>query len=85
MATKKIEMAMAAEGKGTLGKADDDEPLFILRAQDRFAPMIVDEWAERVSWATPHGQPTPPKVSEARLLAQKMRDWQTTHHSKVPD
>ncbi len=39
---KKEELADGA--KGCLGKAGDDEMLFILRAQDITSPIIVLEW-----------------------------------------
>jgi hypothetical protein len=71
MATAKEERAKAAAGQGCLGKAADNEPVFILRAQDRLAPMLVDEWALR---AQGFGCPKE-KVDEARRLAQAMREW----------
>ena len=71
MALAKIEREMAAGGKGCLGKAADDEPVFILRAQDALAADIVDRWAE---WALAVGCPLA-KVQEARSLAQAMREW----------
>lgn len=53
------------------GSLPRDEPLFILRAQDRFADEIVDLWADRAELA---GSP-PEMVAEARGLAEKMRRW----------
>jgi len=82
MGLAKTERAMAAAGQGCLGKARDDEPVFVLRAQDKFAPMLVETWANLAM--TAHGFDTP-KVTEARLLAQAMRDWQADNLAKVPD
>jgi hypothetical protein len=78
MALAKDERAMAAAGKGCLGKAADDEPVFILRAQDMLAPALVEQWAND---AERHGC-SADKVSEARALARLMRRWPT---SKYPD
>ncbi len=89
MATKTEELLLVQSGRGALGRAHADEPIFILRAQDVLAPGIVEAWAtalitrnnfdgnglERVS----------AKVGEALKLANDMRDWQRAHHSKVPD
>lgn len=71
MGTAKEELDKAALGKGCLGKAAPNEPVFILRAQDRLAPMLIEEWALR---AQGFGCPKE-KVEEARQLAQAMRKW----------
>lgn len=42
MGTKREELVNAS---GCLGKAHDDEPIFILRAHDLLAPFIVRQWA----------------------------------------
>jgi hypothetical protein len=54
-----------------LNKARPDEPVFVLRAQDKFAPDLVDQWADR---AELNGT-APSKVDEARKLADQMRLW----------
>lgn len=59
-------------------KAADDEPLFVLRAQDCLAPMVVEFWAELA--AKLRCEPT--KILEAYRCAQAMREWPTR---KVPD
>lgn len=62
-----------------LVKAADDEPLFVLRAQDITAPVAIEEWcrlAERL------GAPAE-KVAHARLHAEAMRRWAGA--KKVPD
>lgn len=71
MGTKATELAAANRGEGCLGKAAPNEPVFILRAQDRFAPGLVEEWALK---AQGFGCPQE-KVDEARRLAQQMREW----------
>src|SRR5436190_23199118 len=53
-------------------KADPDEPIFVLRANDPLAPFLVDAWAK----ACASGHHDPAKVVEARDCAQAMRNWQ---------
>lgn len=71
MGLAKIERENAANGKGCLGKAADDEPVFILRAQDALAADLVETWAIQANVA---GCPWD-KVKEAKQLAQAMREW----------
>lgn len=78
MGFAKIERERAARGEGCLGKAADDEPVFILRGQDVLAPDLVDYWADDAE-ANGCG---PEKVAEARELAAKMRAWP---RRKYPD
>jgi hypothetical protein len=59
-------------------KADDDEPIFVLRAQDSLAADAVRHWAERAEQAGS----TPAKVAEARDIADAMERWPTR---KMPD
>lgn len=74
----KDERAAAARGQGCLGKASDDEPVFILRAQDRIADAVVSMWAVL---ADANGC-SADKVAEARALAKAMREWP---NRKYPD
>lgn len=46
MATKAETIAAALKGEGCLGKAADDEPVFVLRAQDMHACSLVLQWAK---------------------------------------
>jgi hypothetical protein len=81
MSTKKHELEMYAAGKGVLGKAADDEPLFILRGQDVFAPVLVELWADMAE-RTAFAPAADAKINEARALASKMRAWP---NRKLPD
>jgi len=54
-----------------LKKAGDDEPIFVLRAQDKLAPDIVRAWAIT---AEAHGC-HPDKLREAYELAEAMEQW----------
>lgn len=69
------------EGVSALEKAGEDEPLFVLRAQDKLAPEIVREWAYR---AQCEGAPLT-KCDEARRIADAMEQWQIANRRKVPD
>lgn len=71
MITKKQVMEAAQRGEGPLGKAADDEPVFVLRAQDNLAADAVEQWAIRAqSQGTPY--------EKARLafdIVDHMRHW----------
>jgi hypothetical protein len=56
---------------GCFSKAADNEPLFVLRAQDKLAPVIVRIWAEL---AAANGVGLE-KVHEAKRLAYEMEQW----------
>jgi hypothetical protein len=62
-----------------LNRADDDEPLFVLRANDENAPAIVMEWM-RVYIRSKGGVPNLSglqlaKAREAEQIASDMRVW----------
>jgi hypothetical protein len=64
-----------------------DEPVFLLRGQDKLAPGIVDEWATQLamSFKTPYSKDRMAMVQAARGQAKLMREWQEKHGSKIPD
>lgn len=62
-------------------KVGEDEPVFVLRAQDRCAQGAVRDWAKR---ATGIGAPEK-KVESATDCAFSMGTWGQTHETKVPD
>lgn len=78
MATKSEELVKATQGKGCLAKAHPNEPIFILRAQDKLAATLVRTWADL---ARKHGCPDE-KVIEAYDIAFKMAHWP---NRKFPD
>lgn len=59
----------------------EDEPVFLIRAQDKLAPDIVEVWA---TGAEEEGA-APNIVEAARGHAEAMREWQEEHGSKIPD
>ena len=64
---------------GCIAKAADDEPVFVLRAQDMLAPDIVREWAHQAGLFLGNNHP---KVQESLKLADLMEQWPTR---KYPD
>jgi len=63
-----------------INKAEDDEPVFVLRANDELAAETVEVWATMygVVKANNNGGMTEAQVAkqcEARELAEKMRKW----------
>jgi hypothetical protein len=80
MTTKREAIELANAGRGCLGRAALDEPVFILRAQDKFAPDLVENWANFVERA--RGTATE-KTRKARALAHQMRAWQELNLVKV--
>ncbi len=63
------------------GKIGEDEPVFILRAQDELAPATIDHWSNLLE--AHDGDPRAVKL--ARDWAQEMRHWQISHKTKLPD
>jgi hypothetical protein len=59
----------------------DDEPTFLLRAQDRCAPATVRDWAQRARNLGASEE----KARGAMDIALEMEKWQQTHAAKVPD
>lgn len=79
---------MANKGNDqTLSKVGEDEPIFVLRAQDSLAPDIIRAWALNL-----HARCGKPihyvddclnrKVKEAMALANEMEAWP---NRKLPD
>lgn len=78
MATAYQVRADARRGEGCLGSAHDNEPVFVLRAQDSFAADLVERWANLAEASRcPVG-----KVLAARAVARAMFEWRT---KKLPD
>lgn len=63
------------------GLIPEDEPVFLLRGQDVFAPETIRSWASRV--AAYGGDPEIIKM--AREHADRMSKWQRENASKCPD
>ena len=74
-------MATKSKGVSCYDKAGDDEPLFVIRAQDILGPETVMNWAHAALSAGVSIE----KVAEAREVAREMEEWQLNHSKKVPD
>ena len=63
------------------GKIPEDEPVFMLRGQDPFAPELLLTWAMklRISGGDPG------MARDAESHAQRMIEWQKSHKIKTPD
>ncbi len=79
-------------GPSCLTNAKDDEPLFVLRANDELAPDLVREWAARYATSKRSQSGTIgrdltatqyAKRDEALLLANAMVIWRNTHTEKT--
>lgn len=82
MATKQETVDQALRGEGCLGKSQDDEPVFVLVARDRFAASTVRQWAANVAHFHGHSA----KTDEAYAQADKMDVWRLAHDGgKIPD
>ena len=74
-----------------INKAADDEPVFVLRAQDRFAALTVRFWATmlcaaRIGRTYSMDPERTHKETEAFQIADQMDSWRKTHGGgKIPD
>lgn len=59
----------------------EDEPVFLLRAQDVTSPTVVRYWAEQAEQAGADAE----TVQAAREWADEMETWQRDRGAKVPD
>ena len=74
-------MSTKRQGVPEFEKADLDEPIFVLRAQDVSAPVLVELYALHAT--TLHVDHR--KVDAVRRCAVEMRKWQALHGAKLPD
>ena len=63
-----------------LGLIAEDEPVFLLRAKDKFAPSTLKFWASQVA-----SEGDQQLADHIISHADKMVDWQKNNTSKVPD
>lgn len=64
------------------GKIAEDEPVFILRAKDKFAPNALRHWADQLAWEVGEDNPL---VKMAKTQADAMEVWASMNGSKTPD
>jgi hypothetical protein len=81
---KEIEMIHASESYNRIqdpeNKIGQDEPVFLLRAQDALAPITVSFWADCVEKAG-----NAKLAEEVRNFVVKMAEWQRENFTKYPD
>lgn len=70
----------ALQGKGCLGRALPDEPVFVLRSRDVTFVRVVDYW---IAQAALEGV-TEAKIDEARVVLQDAVEWRKRNAVKVP-
>jgi len=63
------------------GLIPEDEPVFLIRGQDRAAPGTVEAWAMLAELMGA----SPVIVKAARKQAWLMRDYQSSVKNKIPD
>lgn len=81
--TKQEAVERMLAGEGALGKARDEEPIFVLRAKDRFAPLLVQTWCDLMR---EHASPgAAEKIEDAQRCSASMLAYQAAHGAKVPD
>lgn len=71
------------EGIEYLKTVPEKEPVFVLRAQDAFAPSTIQVWATLCS--SERNEATRAKGDRAAGLVKKMQKWQEKHARKIPD
>lgn len=59
----------------------EDEPYFVLRGKDKFAPLLIMFWAQLVMLFGHSSE----KIAEATKCAKSMQEWATKHGNKIPD
>lgn len=79
--TKLETMRAAARGQGCLGRADDDEPVFVLRAKDALAADILWEWIHQARVNSVNSD----KIDAAQDDLEAFRQWRKQHGTKLPD
>jgi len=79
--TKRETLEAAAKGEGCLGRAADDEPVFVLRAKDVLATEAIGEWVGRARWYGVNKE----KITAALDDITAMVKWQERNSTKLPD
>jgi len=63
-------------------KIPEDEPVFLLRGQDTFSIVALDEYADNVEMMLGENNPI---VIGARMQVERFKKWQAEHDHKDPD
>jgi hypothetical protein len=65
--------------KGTITRAAEDEPVFVLRGADRLSPRVIRYWIDRAKMRGVSEE----KIEEVRELLTELEKWQTENPDKV--
>ena len=77
---------LKADAVKYLERIEEDEPVFILRGRDRFAPSTVAVWSVLVSTHVgKNREKSLNKATGALKLSEQMREYQQVSGSKIPD
>lgn len=79
--TKRETLDAANKGEGCLGKAADDEPVFVLRGQDVLAANTLWTWLQQARVHGVHAD----KIFKAEDDFQAFLDWRKHNGTKLPD
>ena len=79
--TKRNELDAANRGDGPLGRAGDDEPVFIVRAHDALAVEVVGCWLDAARRVGVDAR----KIHGIERLLTDMHVWRGDNGTKVPD
>jgi hypothetical protein len=69
-----------------LAKVPPNEPVFVLRAQDLYAPAVMASWAILVKSPLPNKPPSEESLAksrEAMNIVREFRQWQAANPDKV--
>lgn len=60
----------------------DDEPVFLLRAQDVMAPLAVDAWCNSLTVLQRPADVESGKIANAQIVSEAMKAWP---NRRLPD
>lgn len=77
---------LLSDPNSCLNRARDDEPLFVLRANDELAPVLIMEWVSRYLELKGAGitDTQHRKAREANYLLVAMHKWRLKNASQEP-
>lgn len=77
------DLSVYPEVKKLLG-IPEDEPIFILRAQDKFSVAAVSDYYGRAGMQE-HNRPSLDWFENGNGVIEEFGEWQQTNNTKIPD
>lgn len=68
-------------GNKTLNKVGIDEPIFVVRAKDKFCARVIEFWIHKAQLEGVNDK----KIRDARELLSVVTRWQRVNHTRIPD